>query len=491
MSQTLDEVDVMSLSACQKALEWVPLALAKFHVLLPIKYEKGVLTVVVPQMFTAVGWVEYLTNQEVVYIRGDEKAILQAIDRFYHIQNQKEIFTEPIESITPDINTGRSTIEIWLNKLLTIACEKSVSDIHIEPLEKNFQIRFRIDGELELYSICDFNFYASILSELKLLTRLSIDQKRLPQDGRFTWNSQGKRYTIRLSILPSIRGETIALRILSESTQLEISNLGFTAVQQTQVEQLMRTTHGLILVAGPTGSGKTTTLYSLLKALQKSSRKIITIEDPIEYQLKGVTQVPVNMEWGTTFSAALRSILRQAPDVIMIGEIRDAETAQIAINAALTGHLIFATIHASDAFSAIYRLIDLGIEGPLLVSALKAVVSQRLIRKNCTRCCQVTQPMRAEVEYLNINSNSLLKRGMGCKGCHHLGYKGRTGIFEVLEMDSTLQTLIQQNQPVAVLQETMVQKGFLTMKTTGVQKILEGLTTVDAVISSLLTVDTI
>lgn len=486
-----DWVDVTQLTMCNKALELIPYSVAKFHSILPVSYEGEIVKVVVPEAFAAEGLLEHLTNLEVVYLKGNEEDLLQMIECFYRDKNLEK----PLEMSTRKsvVVKDASTIEVWLDKLLTDACKQKASDVHIEPLEKGFQVRFRTDGELKLYLVHDFTFYASVLSRLKLLARLSIDQKRLPQDGRFQWVLNEHSYVIRISILPSIRGETVVLRILPETVQVEMANLGFTGPQQEQVKRLMQASHGLILVAGPTGSGKTTTLYSILRVLQRSSCKIITIEDPIEYQLMGISQMPVNLEWGTSFSAALRSILRQAPDIIMVGEIRDFETAEIAMNAALTGHLIFATVHASDAFSALYRLMDLGIEPSLLVSSVRAIIAQRLVRKNCKDCCQEYIPSSKEVEWLGLAEDqlldALLKRGNGCGECGNSGFNGRTGLFEILEMDAALQSLIQQNQPIPNLITQAMKTHFVSMKTIGMQKVLEGLTTIDAVASSLLTVD--
>ncbi len=347
-----------------------------------------------------------------------------------------------------------------LNALLTQAAKEGASDIHIEPYEKYSCVRFRIDGGLREVVQTHRALHAALISRLKIMADLDIAEKRLPQDGRISLRLGQKAIDVRVSTLPGAHGERAVLRLLDKSeTRLNLSSVGMTGENLTRLSKLIEQPHGIVLVTGPTGSGKTTTLYAALQQLDASTRNILTVEDPIEYELSGVGQTQVNAKIDLTFAKALRAILRQDPDVIMIGEIRDFETAQIAIQASLTGHLVLATLHTNDAPSAITRLMDMGVEPFLLSSSLLGVLAQRLVRKLCTHC-----------------------HGAGCEHCHQTGYQGRTGIFELLSTDTGLRELIHNKASEADIRESAQQAGMQLMRDDGMRLVQEGITSLEELI---------
>ena len=347
-----------------------------------------------------------------------------------------------------------------LNALLTQAAKEGASDIHIEPYEKHSCVRFRIDGGLREVVQTHRALHAALISRLKIMADLDIAEKRLPQDGRISLRLGQKAIDVRVSTLPGAHGERAVLRLLDKSeTRLSLSSVGMTGENLTRLSKLIEQPHGIILVTGPTGSGKTTTLYAALQQLDASTRNILTVEDPIEYELSGVGQTQVNAKIDLTFAKALRAILRQDPDVIMIGEIRDFETAQIAIQASLTGHLVLATLHTNDAPSAVTRLMDMGVEPFLLSSSLLGVLAQRLVRKTCTHC-----------------------HGTGCAHCHETGYQGRTGIFELLCTDTHLRELIHNQASEAELRQSALNAGMQLMREDGLRLVKEGITSMEELV---------
>jgi general secretion pathway protein E/type IV pilus assembly protein PilB len=368
------------------------------------------------------------------------------------------------------------------------AFRRRASDIHLEPLEKRFRLRYRIDGVLIEVDNPPKRLQLSVVSRLKIMANISIAEKRIPQDGRIQINVDGKLLDLRVSSLPTVHGESIVMRILDKSgLRLGLPELGFLSDDQAVWERLISLPDGIILVTGPTGSGKTTTLYSCLHFINKPDRKIITVEDPVEYQLGGINQVPVRADIGMTFAAALRAMLRQAPNIVMVGEIRDLETAEIAINASLTGHMVFSTLHTNDAPSAVTRLIDIGVK-PFLVSAsLRATMAQRLVRKICKACKRPYAPSSQELRALNITkaqaASATFMKGAGCSECNRTGYKGRMGIFEVFLINEELQRMIYEGAPSAKLRQKARVVGMRSMREDGVRKVLGGMTTIDEVVS--------
>jgi type IV pilus assembly protein PilB len=374
-----------------------------------------------------------------------------------------------------------------VNSVIVDAFKMRASDIHLEPLAKKFRLRYRIDGVLHEMNNPPKRLQPSILSRLKIMSNMSISERRIPQDGRIQANVGARTIDLRVSCLPTNHGESIVMRILDkEGLKLGLGELGFFTDDQQTFERMIGLPDGILLVTGPTGSGKTTTLYAVLNYINRPDRKIITVEDPVEYQLSGINQVQVNEAVGLSFSAALRSMLRQAPNVIMLGEIRDMETATIAINASLTGHLVFSTLHTNDAPSAVTRLIDIGVPPFLVASSARMLMAQRLVRKVCKRCGNAYTPTDSEVRALAIDKAQLgeatCRQGKGCSDCSKTGYRGRFGIFEMFVIDDEVRKLIYDKVPASVLRNRAREVGMRTLREDGARKVLAGMTTPEEVI---------
>ena len=371
----------------------------------------------------------------------------------------------------------------FVNSLLFRAVKEKASDIHIEPFEKDFVVRFRIDGVLYDIIRQPKRAHAAISSRVKVMGSLDIAEKRLPQDGRIKIKIAGKDIDIRLSTVPTHYGERLVMRILEQTgTVLQLEQLGFSAKSTRAIESLISRKYGIILVTGPTGSGKSTTLSACLVKLNNPTRNIMTVEDPIEYQIHGINQVGVNTKIGLTFASALRAFLRQNPDIIMVGEIRDKETAEIAINASLTGHLVLSTLHTNDAAGAATRLMDMGVEPFLVASSVLGIVAQRLIRKVCTKCREPHTPSSFEMKELNLSevpASATVFKAVGCPNCSQSGYSGRTVIHELLVVDDTIRNLIVSNADAGAMKKAAVAAGMTTLREDGVRKVLEGHTTID------------
>ena len=374
-----------------------------------------------------------------------------------------------------------------VNTLIVEAFKARASDIHLEPLTKTFRVRYRIDGVLHEMKSPPKRLQASIISRLKIQSNMSIAERRIPQDGRIQTQVGNKLIDLRVSCIPTTHGESIVMRILDkEGLRLGLPELGFFTDDQQTFERLIGLPDGILLVTGPTGSGKTTTLYSCLNFINRPDRKIITVEDPVEYLLAGINQVQVNETVGLTFAAALRAMLRQAPNVIMLGEIRDMETAGIAINASLTGHLVFSTLHTNDAPGAVTRLIDIGVKPFLVASSVRALMAQRLVRKVCKKCGAPYQPTESELATLNLDpgkvSGATFMRGKGCNDCNKTSYRGRFGIFEIFVIDDEARKLIYDRVPTSILRARAREMGMRTLREDGARKVMAGLTTADEVI---------
>jgi general secretion pathway protein E/type IV pilus assembly protein PilB len=374
-----------------------------------------------------------------------------------------------------------------VNTLIVEAFKARASDIHLEPLTKTFRVRYRIDGVLHEMKSPPKRLQPAILSRLKIQSNMSISEHRVPQDGRIQTQVGNKLIDLRVSCVPTTHGESIVMRILDkEGLRLGLPELGFFTDDQQTFERLIGLPDGILLVTGPTGSGKTTTLYSCLNFINRPDRKIITVEDPVEYLLAGINQVQVNEAVGLTFAAALRAMLRQAPNVIMLGEIRDMETATIAINASLTGHLVFSTLHTNDAPGAVTRLIDIGVKPFLVASSVRALMAQRLVRKVCKKCAAPYQPTDSELATLDLDrakvSGATFVRGKGCNDCNKTSYRGRFGIFEIFVIDDEARKLIYDRVPTSVLRARAREMGMRTLREDGARKVMAGLTTADEVI---------
>jgi general secretion pathway protein E/type IV pilus assembly protein PilB len=374
-----------------------------------------------------------------------------------------------------------------VNTIIVEAFKMRASDIHLEPLGKKFRLRYRIDGVCHEMKSPPKRLQASILSRLKIMSNMSISEKRIPQDGRIQTSVGAKTIDLRVSCLPTNHGESIVMRILDkEGLKLGLPELGFFTDDQQAFERLIGLPDGILLITGPTGSGKTTTLYAVLNYINRPDRKIITVEDPVEYQLSGINQVHVSEAVGLTFAAALRAMLRQAPNVIMLGEIRDLETATIAINASLTGHLVFSTLHTNDAPSAVTRLIDIGVPPFLVASSSRMLMAQRLVRRVCRRCGGVYLPPENELRSLNIDpakaTSATFMKGKGCSDCNKTGYRGRFGIFEIFVIDDEARKLIYDKVPSSVLRTRAREMGMRTLREDGARKVLAGMTSPEEVI---------
>jgi general secretion pathway protein E/type IV pilus assembly protein PilB len=377
-----------------------------------------------------------------------------------------------------------------VNNILVEAFKIGASDIHIEPVEACLRVRYRLDGKLMIAGEHPKKLLPAVIARIKVMTStMKIAEKRLPQDGRIQMSVAGKEVDLRVSSVPSNHGETIVMRILDKaSLSLGMDKLGFLSDDQEIFHRLVGLPDGIVLVTGPTGSGKTTTLYSCLHAINRSDKKIITVEDPVEYELSGINQVMVRADIGMTFVAALRAMLRQAPNVIMVGEIRDAETAGIAINASLTGHLVFSTLHTNDAPSAVARLADIGVKRFLIASALRAVMAQRLVRKLCQNCKKRAQLTEDESKHLKIPSTQLMEANVsgpvGCDMCRHSGYRGRMGLFEILQVDDEVAQMINQGLSTSQLKRRCRELGMRSLREDGIRKFLSGVTSAAEVIST-------
>lgn len=374
-----------------------------------------------------------------------------------------------------------------VTKLLIDAYKMKASDIHFEPMEKRYRVRYRVDGALREVDGPPKYLQANFTSRIKIMSHLDITEKRIPQDGRIQLSVGDKDIDLRVSSIPTTHGESVVMRILDKaSIQLDIPKLGFYADDLELVNRIISLPDGIFLVTGPTGSGKTTSLYAFLNTINTPSRKIITVEDPVEYQLPGINQVQVDRHVEMTFAAALRSMLRQAPNIIMVGEIRDVETAEIAINAALTGHLVFSTLHTNDAPGAITRLVDMGVKPFLVATALRAVMAQRLLRRICPECKKPYTPSAAEIKMLRLSpeylANHQFYKGTGCKKCGHTGYKGRIGIYEIFQITEDIARLVFANESSGVIREAARRAGMRSLRDDAMRKAEAGISTLEEVI---------
>lgn len=425
---------------------------------------------------------------------GLPSLITQSIERVYMGGDENEVNDNTIddESIEDDIEqlkdlASEAPVIQLVNKIVQKAVETGSSDIHIEPFEKLLKIRYRIDGLLVTEEAALQYSSAAVISRVKIMAKLDIAERRLPQDGRIMVRSLGKVLDIRVSTLPTVHGESVVMRLLDrESLQLDFDTLGFTPSILNNFMDVLSLPHGIILVTGPTGSGKSTTLYTALTHLNDPSVKIITVEDPVEYQLEGINQLPVKAHIGLDFATALRSIVRQDPDIIMIGEMRDVETAKIAIQSALTGHLVLSTLHTNSASAGITRLQDMGVENFLLTSTVNGILGQRLVRKLCSECREAyipgTEQKKLIESTLGIASPRLLYRAGQCKSCGHTGYRGRTMLVEWLPMSNSIQSLVINNANASTLQQKAVDEGMTTLFQDGINKVVNGVTSIDEVL---------
>jgi general secretion pathway protein E len=480
----------------------LPLTYAKKAAVLPLRRENGTVLAATsePLALSTIDDLGILFNAAVSLCLAPSDTILDTINRLHSEGLNKaedtvqEMEDDDLSFLAAELEEPTDLLEATddapiirlVNSLLSQAIRERASDIHIEPFEKDVVARFRIDGILYNILTIQKRFQASIASRVKIMSGLNIAEKRLPQDGGIRIKIGGKDVDIRVSIVPTAFGERIVLRLLyRESALLPLDQIGFSGDKLDRFNELIFRPHGIILVTGPTGSGKTTTLYAALSKINSPDKNIITIEDPIEYQLKGIGQIQVNPKIHLTFAAGLRSVLRQDPDVILVGEIRDSETAEIAIQAALTGHLVFSTLHTNDAAGAVTRLLDMKIEPFLISSSVMAILAQRLVRVLCTQCREPYQITPAEITELEIKTGAegaTVYRAKGCEACFHTGYLGRTAIYELLLVGDEIRQLIMKNTDATTIKGAAMEKGMRTLRQDGADKMLQGITSADEVV---------
>jgi type IV pilus assembly protein PilB len=504
----MDTINLAEYRVPDEVLALVPKHIARRYKIVPVYKHDNTLTVAIydPLDVDTVDSLRYILKMNVEPVVAAKTDIENSITRYYggaddRVENMLQEITEgevdlglpanqaaqvKIEDI-PETEADAPIIKL-VGLIIMEAYRNRASDIHIEPLEKRLRVRYRIDGVLHEVDNPPKRLQAAIISRIKIMSNMSIAEKRVPQDGRIQIPVMGKTLDLRVSDLPTNHGESIVMRILDKtSLLLGLGDLGFFSDDQATMEKIIALPDGVFLVTGPTGSGKTTTLYACLNAINKPDRKIITVEDPVEYQLSGINQVQVNSEINLTFAAALRSILRQAPNIIMIGEIRDLETANIAVQASLTGHLVFSTLHTNDAPSAVTRMVDMGVKPFLVASAVRAIMAQRLVRKVCSKCKVPYTPTDYEMQVLKLNpdevKNAAIFRGTGCNECAKTGYRGRMGIYEIFQVDEEVRRLIYEKVPSNVIRARARELGMRTLREDGVRKIMAGITTPEEVIS--------
>ena len=482
----------------------VPIAFSKKHMVVPLKMEDGILTVaaVDPLHYEPLDDLRVILGcHELRVVLSSEHEVLRAINRFY--EQRSDTTEEMIQSMDTE-NSDRFLHELeetedlldvsdeapvikLVNLILFQAVRERASDIHIEPFQKELKVRYRIDGILYQRFDPPKRYQSAIISRLKVMAKLDIAEKRLPQDGRIPIKIAEKDIDIRVSIIPTTFGERVVLRLLDKSSVLlGLEEVGLSPDQLEILEDLIHRANGILLVTGPTGSGKTTTLYGALSRINSPDKNIITIEDPVEYHLWGIGQIQVNPKIGLTFAHGLRSVLRHDPDVILVGEIRDVETAEIAIQSALTGHLVFSTLHTNDAASAVTRLVDMGIEPFLAASVVRATVAQRLIRVICPECKEGYVPeaeaLREEGLAMSQLEGKTLYWGKGCPACSETGYRGRTGIYEILLVSEAIRQLIMKKADSTTIGRKAVEEGMRTMREDGARKVIAGITSLEEVV---------
>ncbi|MGN0853515.1 MAG: GspE/PulE family protein [Kiritimatiellia bacterium] len=457
----------------------------------PVMKDADSVTVVLsdPMGYDAVDSLRYVLHgrdvQAVLAPAAEVKAVMEKL----YPSGAEEITTRNDDGFGGDDDaTGDDAPVIKLaGLLLSNAIKMKASDIHLEPMEKEFRVRYRIDGALRKMDSPPKRLQGALISRIKIMSKIKISEKRIPQDGRIQVNVGGRDLDLRVSTVPTNHGESIVMRILDkENLSLGLPQLGFLSDDQNKFERFIHLSDGVVLVTGPTGSGKSTTLYAALGQINTPDKKLITVEDPVEYQMSGINQVQVNRDVGLDFSAALRSILRQAPNIVMIGEIRDSETADIAMEAALTGHLVFSTLHTNDAPSAVTRLTDMGVKPFLVASALRAVLAQRLVRAICVNCKEEYTPTERDLKMLGSIAKTIPEHmyvGKGCAKCNN-GYKGRKGIFEIFEVDDTIQRLIFDHAPSTVLRQRAREMGMRTLREDGMLKVASGMTSLREVLQA-------
>lgn len=493
----IDMVYLSSVDVDVRTVNMVSETLCRKYELFPFYTEDGMIKVAVadPLNIFAIDDVAITTGLRVIPYLSTKAEIKNATDKYYSGKNVETAIDE-IQKLkvneVPRLDEMKKMDDVknaptvkLVDSLLQSAIEERASDIHIEPYENYVRVRFRIDGILKEISTFNIGVLSGIVTRIKILADLDIAERRIPQDGRIVTNINNKNVDLRVSILPLVTGEKVVIRILDRTSyKIGKEQLGMSESDMDKLQKIIAAPYGIILVTGPTGSGKSTTLYTVLNELNNSEKNIITVEDPVEYSMDGINQVSVNTKTGLTFASGLRSILRQDPDIVMIGEIRDSETAEIGIRAAITGHLVLSTIHTNDASSSVVRLIDMGVEPFLVATSLKGIIAQRLVRKTCPHCIQKYEADKAEKKILGIDENETvyLYKGKGCANCSHTGYSGRTGVYEILDIDREIKDLVIKTNNSDEIKDLAVKKGMKTLRESAKELVLSGTTTIEEMV---------
>ncbi len=507
-------VDMTDLDIPKAVIELVPESVARENVVLPLSLEGNVLKIITadPTNYDTIQKLQFILNKDVVPVLALQEQITEAINRNYGQTETESVDsmlveftdtaieftqTESIASMASADDSDAPVVKLC-NLIIQEAINLRASDIHIEPFTDRVRVRYRIDGVLVERDSAPRRLLAPLLSRMKIMGSIDISEKRRPQDGRIKLSVHGNHFDLRVSMLPSVHGQAIVMRILDRGNiQVNIRDLGFSEEDYIKFQQIIKRPNGIFLVTGPTGSGKTTTLYSALNELNRPDRKIITAEDPVEYYLPGINQVEVKHGIGLDFARIIRAMLRQAPNIILVGEIRDKETAEIAVQASLTGHLVFSTLHTNDAPSAVTRLSDIGVQPFLIASSVIAIMAQRLVRLNCIKCKEPYQPETTEIRAAGLNPETVTKatfmKGRGCNHCRQTGYRGRQGIFEMMRMSSIIREMTFAQAPTQEIRRKARASGMKNLLEDGLLKATKGVTTLEEVLSTchaeLITID--
>jgi type IV pilus assembly protein PilB len=505
--QDTEAIDLGSLTIDSSVTDSIPASTARMYNVFPVAADDSSVTlatfdIVDPRISDEM---LFTLSKEVRFVFAREKDVMDRISQYYGDANDSvaDMIKSLGEGMTDDetlaaassVNdiasmenaANSSAIIKFVNLVLYQGVVDHAADIHIEPFENDFKIRYRVDGALYEMKAPDVKMAPAIISRIKILANLNIAERRVPQDGRIALTVAGRPVDLRVSCLPTAHGESVVMRILDQTTtSLDLENVGLPEDVYEQITMDIEKPNGIFIVTGPTGSGKTTTLYSVLRRINTIDSKLLTAEEPVEYNVDGIVQVPIDARVGNTFATVLRAFLRQDPDIMMVGEIRDLETAEIAVQAALTGHFVFSTLHTNDAAGAVMRLVDMNVAPYLLSSTLEAVLGQRLVRTVCRECKQAYEPDNETLERIEMTRDQIGGRpfyfGKGCKTCNGTGYKGRRGVFEYLRMSNPLRELINNKAPTLVIREKARELGMRTMREDGIRAILDGYTTVDEVL---------
>jgi type IV pilus assembly protein PilB len=501
----MEIVDLSKMSIEKSAVSKLSASTAKFYNIMPVKLDKDSVVVAVsdPLNMKLTDELRFVSGLSIKMVIAKDEDIKNMISQHYGKDEEslKEVIDEAEKTTCKVPIVGKAENDAdklkeiascapvvkLLNMILLRAVREKASDIHFEPFEKDYKIRYRIDGICYDAAHPPRNLSLAISSRIKVMANLDVAENRLPQDGRIMIDIEGKTVDLRISTLPTLYGESIVMRVLDKSVvSLSLDQIGIDESIKSQIRGIIKRPNGIFLTTGPTGSGKTTTLYSCLSEINKIDYKIITTEDPVEYDIEGIIQVAINTKIDLTFARTLRHILRQDPDIIMVGEIRDAETAEIAIQAALTGHLVFSTLHTNDSPGAVTRLVDMGVEPFLITSTVRAVLAQRLVRKICSKCSKEYKPSEHELSEFGISKEKIkgmkFYKGEGCPECSNSGYKGRTGLYELLIMDDKIRDLIVKRGSLAAIRSAACEAGMKTLRENGLNKVMEGITTIEEVL---------